>query len=358
MDRCAAPLLLLLLSFQVVLADDGPTASDRAEHLEHFERKIRPLLVEHCYACHSSQAKTVHGGLRLDGAAALQKGGDSGPAIDTQDPRNSLLMQVIAYDGDIQMPPQGKLPDAALAELRAWIQHGAPFPPTPEVPAEGDGGVDFAEGRKFWSFQAAEPQPAPVVNRKSWPRTRMDLFLLAAMEREQLSPSPEADRATLIRRLSLDLLGLPPTPDQVQAFLADRSPTAYEKLVDQLLSSPHYGERWGRLWLDLARYTDKTAEWLYAAGQAHLYRDWVVQALNADMPYDDFIHRQLATDFLPETGPDDLPALGFISLSPTYWKELQLPCEIINTIVADEWEERVDATTRTFLGLTVACAVP
>lgn len=348
------------LAFIVLFFISNARAADEnvvpAARLEHFERKIRPLLVEHCYSCHSSKAKTVHGGFRLDSAEALARGGDSGPAIEAKDLRQSLLLNVVQYDGDMQMPPRGKLSALEIAEFTLWIEQGAPMPASAETAVRTDGGIDFDLGRKFWSFQPAVIQTLPVVKDAEWPRSRIDSFVLAALEREGLKPSPRAGRRVLIRRLSFDLLGLPPTPEQVQTFIVDESPDAYERLVEQLLASPHYGEKWGRLWLDLARYTDRTASWLYATGQAHLYRDWVVQAFNEDMPYDEFIHRQLATDLMPETGPDDLPALGFISLSPTYWKELKLPCEVINTIVADEWEERVDATARTFLGLTVACA--
>ncbi len=351
--------MLRLATIFVVLSSTAFAAEEvaiPAAQFEHFERKIRPLLVQHCYSCHSSQAKTIHGGLRLDSAEAMARGGDSGLAIEAANLRQSLLLNVVQYDGDMQMPPKGKLSAAEIAEFTAWIEHGAPMPKSADAADRMEGEIDFASGRKFWSFQPAIAQPLPSVKNTAWPRSRIDSFVLAALEREALTPSPQADRTVLIRRLSFDLLGLPPTPEQVQTFVTDESPDAYEKLVEQMLASPHYGEKWARIWLDLARYTDKTASWLYATGQAHLYRDWVVKAFNDDMPYDEFVHRQLATDLLPETGPDDLPALGFISLSPTYWKELQLPCEIINTIVADEWEERVDATTRTFLGLTVACA--
>ncbi len=346
-------IILLFVSSSAVAADE---AAVQVAGLEHFERKIRPLLVEHCYSCHSSTGKTIHGGFRLDSTEALAKGGDSGPAINDTNLSQSLLLEVVRYDGDIQMPPKGKLPEADVAEFAKWIEHGAPIPKSAEITERMDGEIDFDLGRKFWSFQPVISQPVPIVNNVEWPRSRIDSFVLAALEQKGLTPSPQADRAILIRRLSFDLLGLPPTPDQVQRFVTDKSPDAYEQLVDELLASPHYGEKWGRMWLDLARYTDKTASWLYATGEAHLYRDWVIAAFNCDMPYDEFVHRQLATDLMPETGPEDLPALGFISLSPTYWKELKLPCEIINTIVADEWEERVDATTRTFLGLTVACA--
>ncbi|MEQ9409266.1 MAG: PSD1 and planctomycete cytochrome C domain-containing protein [Fuerstiella sp.] len=333
-------------------AADPPSAGD----IEFFEKKIRPLLAEHCFSCHSSGAKTIHGSLLLDSAAALSKGGDSGPAVVPHKPQESLLISALHYDGDYQMPPKGRLPDAEIALLTEWVERGAPFPAGDKPAERPDGSINFEAGRRFWSFQPVSVQPLPPVQHASWPLQRLDHFVLAAMEGQGLSPSTEADRATLLRRLSFDLTGLPPTPQEVQDFLNDDSPDAWQTQVDRLLKSPHFGERWARFWLDLARYTDKTASWLDSTGEAWLYRDWVVDAMNQDMPYDDFIRRQLATDMMQETGPEDIPALGFIGLSPNYWKELKLPAEIIKVIVADEWEERVDAVSRTFLGLTVACA--
>ncbi|QEG42609.1 PSD1 and planctomycete cytochrome C domain-containing protein [Roseimaritima ulvae] len=343
------------VSAEQPLAVAGDTALS-AEDIEYFERKIRPLLSQHCYECHSADADTVHAGLLLDSAQAIAAGGDSGPLLTAGKPEQSLLIKTIRYDGDIQMPPQGAMAKHEIAELTNWVRRGAPFPPSSAPSPRGKDGIDFDAGRTFWSFQPVQQQPLPEVQHRDWPRTRTDTFVLAAMEQHGLSPSPAAARATLARRLYFDLTGLPPTPDQVQAFVNDERNDAYQRLVNQLLESPQYGEKWGRWWLDMARYTDRTASWLSKTGQAFRYRDWVVEAFNDDMPYDQFVHRQLATDLMPQTGPDDLPALGFISLSPTYWKEPKLPCEIIKTIVADEWEERVDAVSRTFLGLTVACA--
>ncbi len=330
-------------------------AQFHAEDFEYFERRIRPLLSEHCFECHSAQAKTVHGGLLLDSAAGIAAGGDSGTLIVPGKPEESLLIETLHYDG-IEMPPKGKLAAADIAELTLWVQRGAPFPPSADVVARPSGKIDFEKGRQFWSFQPLREPPLPEIANTNWPRNRVDWFVLAAIERAGLTPSPRADRATLIRRLSFDLTGLPPSPERLDAFVNDDSADAYERLVDELLESPQYGEKWGRWWLDMARYTDRTASWLPKTTQAYLYRDWVVKAFNDDLPFDEFIHRQLATDLMSETGPEDLPALGFLSLSPTYWKELKLPCELINVIVADEWEERVDAVSRTFFGLTVACA--
>ncbi len=350
----AFSLLIVILGYTDFSIAEQPISE--ADQLEYFERKIRPLLSEHCYSCHSSQAKTIHGSLRLDSASSIAEGGDSGEILVAGKPDESLLIESVLYDGDIQMPPKGKLPEQEIDHLRQWIAQGAYFPPSSDKPLQTNGSINFVEGRKHWSFQPVQQQDLPNVNNPDWPQTRIDNFLLAAMEQKELKPSLRAERATLIRRLSFDLIGLPPTREQVHNFINDDSSEAYSRLVDQLLSTPGYGEKWGRWWLDLARYTDRTASWLPQTSQAHLYRDWVVNAFNADMPYDEFVRRQLATDLMPETGPEDLPALGFLSLSPTYWKELKLPCEIIKVIVADEWEERVDAVSRTFLGLTVACA--
>ncbi|QDV21793.1 PSD1 and planctomycete cytochrome C domain-containing protein [Aureliella helgolandensis] len=345
-----------LLSLASVAAAQSPATT--ADY-EYFERKIRPLLSEHCYECHSASAQTVHGSLKLDSAQALNAGGDSGAAVVAGDSDASLLIQSIRYEGDYEMPPQGKLAEQDILELTRWVEQGAYFPPampgshTAENTASG---IDYEAGRQFWSFQPLSQPELPPVDRVDWPQTRSDSFVLAAMEERGLAPTSPADKRTLLRRLYFTLTGLPPTPEQVEDFVADRSDAAFSKQIDRLLDSPEYGEKWGRWWLDLARYTDRTASWLPQTTQAHLYRDWVVNAFCDDMPYAEFVHRQLATDLLPSTGPEDIPALGFIGLSPTYWKELKLPSEIIKVIVADEWEERVDAVSRTFLGLTVACA--
>jgi hypothetical protein len=220
--------------------------------------------------------------------------------------------------------------------------------------AAGAGCLTAGETEKKvpWSFEPLRKPDLPKVKNTDWPKTRIDHFLLAAMEEQGLTPAPPADDRVLLRRMHFDLTGLPPTGKELAGF--DRK--NFSAAVDESLASPHYGERWGRHWLDLARYTDTTASWLKSTSSAWRYRDWVVESLNRDMPYDVFIRRQLATDLIPETGPEDNAALGFLGLSPTYWKELQLPPEIIKTTVADEWEERVDAIGRTFLGVTLACA--
>jgi hypothetical protein len=348
--------VLLLVACTTACAED--TKPPSPQDIEFFEKKVRPVLAARCYSCHSNRSKTVKGSLKVDSRGALIAGGDSGSAIVPGKPQESLLIAAIQFakNADFQMPPKGKLPEHEIAALTEWVRRGAPFPGGTASTPQGERKIDFAKARKFWSFVPVEEKPLPQTKQTDWAKERIDHFVLAAMEANGLSPSKEAGRATLLRRLTFDLTGLPPTPGEVTAFINDKSPQAYEAAAERLLNSKHFGERWARVWLDLARYTDRTASWLYSTGQAHLYRDWVVQALNDDMPYDQFVHRQLATDFMPETGSEDIAALGFLGLSPNYWKELQLPSEIIKVIVADEWEERIDTVSRTFLGLTVACA--
>ena len=218
--------------------------------------------------------------------------------------------------------------------------------------ASEESAAESEPGKLPWSFAPLQKQELPQVKDKSWSQSRLDHFVLAGLEKNNIKPTPAADARTLLRRLSFDLTGLPPSMDDVGAFRHAH----FEEKVNDLLDSPHYGERWGRHWLDLSRYTDTTAKWLKLSDAAWHYRDWVVKALNDDVPYDQFIIRQLATDLLSETSPKDNAALGFFGLSPKYWKELQLSPETIRTTVADEWEEHVDALGRTFLGLTLACA--
>lgn len=360
MMRFASALVVALLPAAVLWADDRPsgtTPEPSAAEIEYFEKKVRPLLARHCYECHSGESDPPSGGLRLDSRRGILQGGDSGPAVIPGKPDESRLIEAVRYRNvNLQMPPEGELSTDEIAELVRWIARGAPHPPDANPGPAPNAEADLTEARQFWAFQPVRKNPLPAVRDTAWPQRRIDHFLLAAMERRNLAPSPSAGRRALIRRATFDLTGLPPTPEEVEAFVNDPGADAYPRLIERLLASPHYGERWARFWLDLARYTDTTASWLDSTAQAWLYRDWVVQAFNGDVPYDEFVVRQLATDFLPETGPADIPALGFLGLSPTYWKELKLDKDIIRNIVADEWEERVDAVSRTFLGLTVACA--
>jgi len=324
--------------------------------VEFFEKKVRPLLAERCHACHSARAKKQRGGLSLDSRAAILRGGDTGPALVPAQPDKSLLVRAVRYEKNgLQMPPKGKLPAHEIAILEEWVRRGAPYPgPAPTAPRKE--GIDLAEGRRFWSFQRLHVLPTPDVRDRAWPRQQLDTFVLAELEKRGLTPSPAVDRRVLIRRVTFDVTGLPPTPEEVDAFIKDDRPDAYARLVERLLASPRYGERWARFWLDLARYCDVGESWTQSPGRPWLYRDWVVQALNDDLSYEQFVLKQLAADLLPGSELRDRAALGFLGLSPDFWKELQLDKELIKAVVADEWEERIDAVGRTFLGLTVACA--
>lgn len=346
---------LILLTPLLLLAPRA-TADEAADF---FEKKIRPVLAESCYRCHSSETLKPKAGLRLDRRDAALAGGESGPAIVPGKPDESLLIKAVTYTGGVsEMPPDGKLPAAAIANLREWIERGAYFPPDTGPATDRPRPVDIDAGRKFWSFQPVQPLPSPAVRDARWPLRKIDAFVLAQLDRQSLAPSPVADPRVLLRRLSFDLRGLPPSYDEVLEFAANESPDAYDRWVDRYLASPTYGERWGRHWLDVARYAEDnpTSEATCKPPRfPYRYRDWVVEALNADLPYDEFVRRQLAADLIG-AAPDQYAALGFLGLSPVYHKEPKLSADVIAVIVADEWDERLDTITRGFLGLTVACA--
>lgn len=349
----------LLVTWGVSTASLANDASpDQAAQAEFFERKIRPMFAKHCYECHSAATADESGKLALDGRAGLVTGGTRGPILAAGKPDESLLISAVRYaDPKLQMPPEGKLADSDINLLVQWIEHGAVVPEYGEASQKKSKEIDWTVARQFWSFQPLRQISAPdAPGRSAALQQPLDAFILNTLKEHELEPAASADRRTLIRRLSFDLLGLPPAPDDVAQFVGDENPDAYERLVDRLMASPHFGERWARYWLDLVRYTDVTPSWLKNADQAWLYRDWVIRALNEDLPYPEFVRQQLAADVVENTRPEDYAALGLIGLSPTYWKELQLAPGVIEVIVADEWDERIDAVTRTFLGLTVACA--
>lgn len=332
-----------------------------------FEQHIRPLLAEHCYECHSEKSKPLQGGLRLDSPAWILSGGDSGPSMVASKLDESLLIQAVRYkDPSTAMPPGGKLPDELIAKLELWVRSGAAMPSS-EQAAKIQRSIDIEAGRAHWSFRPTRLLPKDSIDlakleglraqqSDSVVENRIDIPIMDKLGSLGLSPAPSADRRTLIRRLKIDLHGLLPSDQEVSTFVNDTSEDAYVRLVDQYLASPQYGERWARYWLDLVRYCDTMEEWAETIGPSYPYRDWVAQALNQDMPYDRFIHLQLAADQIPDTPAKDRAALGFLGLSPSYWKELQLPVEIIKSIVSDEVEERVHTVTSTFLGLNLACA--
>jgi cytochrome c553 len=341
-------LSLLVFTTAHVWAEERRDARGAAET---FEKSVRPLLSANCFTCHGPEKQK--GGLRLDSRQAMLTGGDSGPAIVPGHPEESLLIKAIHYADEPRMPPKGKLPADAIVALTAWIRQGASWPNTDTQVRAVSTSRQFkitAKDRAFWSFQPiADPAPPPV-NNATWPKTAVDHFVLARLETNGLKPVEPADKRILIRRASFDLLGLPPTAEEVDAFVHDDAPDAFVKLVDRLLASPHYGERWARHWLDIARYGEDQAHTFQARKypNGYRYRDWLIRAFNADMPYDRFAKEQIAADLLEEPNPQDgLPALGFFALGPVYYGD---PKKL------DQLDDRIDTLTRGFLGLTVACA--
>ena len=319
------------LTIALLLAPLLYSADDKAQ--EFFEMRVRPVLAKNCFACHTASKM---GGLEMRSRESLLKGGKSGPAVTAGDPDHSLLIQAIRQQGELKMPPQGRLKDEEIEQIASWVKSGAVWPEAPVAAAAKTGEyIVSPEQRAFWSFQPIRKPDPPKVDAK----TPIDRFIVAKLNEKGLTPVNPADKRTLLRRATYDLTGLPPTPEEIDAFLADNSSNAFEKVVDRLLASPHYGERWGRHWLDVARYSDNKLD---PTGEtphpnAFRYRDWVIDAFNRDMPYDLFVKAQIAGDQLPEPAKT-AAGLGLYALSPEFQ------------------DDRVDVTTRGFLGLTVACA--
>ena len=337
----------------------GASGAADAKAAEFFEQRVRPVLVNSCYRCHSAEAKEVKGGLRLDTRDGIRKGGTSGPAVVPANLKDSRLLEAIRYhDPDTQMPPDGKLPDAVIADFERWIEAGAADPRGGQgIVAPAAKVVDPAEARRtHWAFQPPRKPPVPAVKTADWPRGEIDQFVLARLEDKGLTPAPDADRRTLLRRVYFDLVGLPPTPAEVDAFLNDSSPDAFAKVVDRLLASPHYGERWGRHWLDVARYAESNGRDRNALfPHAWRYRDYVIASFNADKPYDRFVTEQIAGDLLPADSPEQRDerhiATGFLALGGKNFAEVK-PEQFRMDMV----DEQIDATTRSVLALTVSCA--
>ncbi len=373
---------LLCLSVLLLI---GPLTQHPAAHaaappdprgIEFFEKKIRPVLIERCYKCHSAEAeksKKLRGGLFLDSRTGVLKGGDTGPAIVPGKPSAGTLLNTLRYSGDVRMPPKGKLPDNVIADFEAWIKMGAPDPRIAAV-ARGRT-INIEEGRKFWAYQPPRKQQLPTVKDTAWPAGPIDRFILAGLEAKGLRPTTPADRATLIRRLSFDLLGLPPTPEEIDSFVNDPAPDAYQKLVDRLLDSPHYGERWGRHWLDVARFAESVTLRGFIFKESWRYRDYVIESFNRDLPFDRFIQEQIAGDLLEAAGrkpsgsgsPEglrpaastgsledrrrQLVAVTFLSLGNTNLEQQdkkQLRMEVV--------DEQFDTISKGFLAQTVTCA--
>ncbi|MBV8879979.1 MAG: PSD1 domain-containing protein [Planctomycetaceae bacterium] len=347
--RVAAVLGLLSLGAFAGEQEKKPAPQADAEGVEFFETKIRPVLADKCFSCHSADARKVKGGLRLDTKEGILKGGESGAAsVVPGDPDHSLLLKAIRYgkDDELKMPPKGPpLAPEILKDFETWIRRGAPDPRSAPVAKA----FDFAKAREHWSFRPPTEPKIPAVSNQAWIRNPIDAFILARLDAAGMKPAAPADRRTLIRRASFDLLGLPPTAEEIDAFVADPDPAALDKLVDRLLASPRYGERWGRHWLDIARYSD-TKGYVFQEERrypyAYTYRDWVIRALNEDLPYDQFLIQQIAADRLP-LGDDKRPlaAMGFLTLGRRFLNRLP-----------DIIDDRIDVLCRGTMGLTVACA--
>jgi hypothetical protein len=360
MRQTLLPLAASLALAPAVFAEDAKPTPDQVAF---FESKVRPVLAATCYKCHSLAEGKAKGGLTLDTREGTKKGGDNGAAVVPGDPGKSLLITAITYnDPDLQMPPKGeKLAQKDIDALIEWVKMGAPDPRSDATAATKLTGLTD-KARMHWAFKPVVKPPVPdIKENRTWVTMNdgrtvhpVDAFILAKLQEKNIPPSPPADRDTLLRRASYDLLGLPPSPQEMAAFREDRSPDAWVKVIDRMLASPHYGERWGRYWLNTARYADtiggdrnanqRGRDYRYPF--AWTYRDWVVKAINQDMPYDKFIIAQLAADQLPETKRDPrlLSAMGFLTVGERFPN------------VNDEINDRIDVVTKGFLGLTVACA--
>ncbi|RPI90179.1 MAG: DUF1549 domain-containing protein, partial [Planctomycetaceae bacterium] len=331
----------------LVLADE-PTAE---EQLQFFEARIRPVLVKHCSECHFGAARSVKGGLLLDSRDRARRGGDTGPAIVPGKPEDSPIIRALRYEGP-KMPPVGKLPDETISDFVRWIESGAADPR--DRPPEGTA-TNFELAKDHWAFQpvvAVEPPAIKLVDRVANP---IDQFLLERMELAGIKPVPVANRHTLLRRLTFDLTGLPPTPQEADAFLADQSSEAWPRLVDRLLDSPQYGARWGRMWLDLVRYADTAGETAdFPAPHAWRYRNYVIDAFNTNKPYDQFLREQLAGDILAQSAPAEQfaelnTATGFLAIARRFGFDASKDHYL--TI-----EDTIDTLGKSVLGLTIACA--
>jgi hypothetical protein len=322
-----------------------------------FETRIRPVLVEKCYQCHSVRAEKLRGNLFLDTRAGIRQGGDIGPAVIPGDAQNSPLIQAIRHTADdLKMPPKQKLPDAVIADFETWVKMGAPDP-RDGVANVARGEIDLEKGRQFWSFQPPRRVAPPAVKDAAWPRGEIDRIVLSGLEARGLGPVADSDKLTLLRRVYHDLIGLPPSPRDIEQFANDVSPEAFAKIVDDLLASPQFGVRWGRHWLDVARYAESAGDQQFNVNFPHAwrYRDYVIAAFNSDKPYDRFAQEQIAGDLLPAANDREKAegkiATAFLALGPKNLSErnrLQFTMDLV--------DEQIDVVSQAFLGLTIACA--
>ncbi len=350
----------LALLAAIALAAPAHAEAPAPAAAEFFEKEVRPLLVERCLRCHND-AK-ARGGLRLNSRAAVLKGGNAGPAVLVGKPEASLLIQAILHGEALKMPPKEKLKDREIETLTRWVSLGLPWPEGATLAAPSDAKfVITDEQRRFWAWQPVKVVPPPSVRHSTWARCDLDRYILAGLEAKGLKPAPPADRRALIRRATFDLTGLPPAPAAIDAFLADHSPDAFAKVVGRLLASPEYGQRWGRRWLDVVRYTDSfDARGLGGQGdcsEAWRYRDWVVDAFNRDLPYDQFVIRQIAGDIAPPSpgaatpGLDGVVATGMLAIGN--WGGGDADKDKLLTDIADD---QIDVVSKAFLGVTLSCA--
>jgi hypothetical protein len=315
------------------------------EQKEFFENKIRPILSNSCLECHSGEKGKIKGGLNLDSRELLLKGGESGPGFKVGDVKGSSIIKAVTWEDDLQMPPKKKLSAEEIEDLKKWIGMGAPDPRDASK-------IVVKDKKSHWAFQPVSRPTAPEVKNAAWCRNSIDRFVLAKLEEKGMNPAPQAEKEALLRRAYFDLIGLPPSPRQIEAFVRDPDPeAAYARVIDTLLADPAYGERWARHWLDTARYSDTTGEVGgnndlkdYRYAYAYSYRDWVINSLNTDMPYDQFIIHQLAADKVPNNAKENLAALGFLTVGQRFNQK----DDIIN--------DRIDVIGRGFLGLTISCA--
>ncbi|MBX9655826.1 DUF1553 domain-containing protein [bacterium] len=348
-----AAVVLSTSAFSLIAADPG-TASPSS--VEFFEKKIRPLLVNNCYTCHSAETNSK-GGLRVDDRNGLITGGGRGSALTPGDPEKSLLIEAVTHAGDLKMPPNKKLSDEEISDLTKWVKDGAAWPQE-AIPVDlGQSAEEYKKlKREHWAWQSLTNPRPPVVKNTDWPRDDIDRFVLATLEQSNLKPVNDADRVILLRRVTFDLTGLPPTPDQISAFICDDSPDAFAQVVDRLLASNAFGERWGRHWLDVARYGESTGgSRNIPYPQATRYRDYVIDSFNNDKPYDKFVTEQIAGDLLASQNREEkderLIATGFLAIGV---KDVNQRFKV--RFVMDNIDEQIDTVSRSLLGLTVSCA--
>ncbi|MDX1983771.1 MAG: PSD1 and planctomycete cytochrome C domain-containing protein [Bryobacteraceae bacterium] len=351
---------MIIRSLSVYLLVSAAVSAQNPAEIEFFEKKVRPVLATKCQACHNAKTKTS--GLDLTTVEGFRTGSSSGPLVSKENPESSMMLKAIAYDGKLKMPPMGRLSDGEITALTEWVKMGAPWPGAGSAAASASavrkGGRNFSQEEKsFWAFQPVKDPQVPRVKDVAWVKSPVDNFILAQLEAKGLKPAPPADKLTLLRRATYDLTGLPPGEKEIAEFLSDNSPQAFAKVVDRLLNSPRYGERWGRHWLDVARYADSTGnDEDHRYPYAWRYRDYVIDAFNSDLPYDQFVREQIAGDLMKDKGvnglyPRGIVATGFLALGAK-----AIAQQDKKKMLYDVYDEQLDVFSKGFLGVTLSCA--